>query len=120
MADIGSGTGILSKLFLENGNRVYGVEPNKEMREIAEGATAGNPLFVSVNATAEDTTIREASVDLVTVGQALHWFDSEFALTEFARILKLPGYLCVIYNDRNKQSEFMKGYDQVIQNLRSR
>jgi ubiquinone/menaquinone biosynthesis C-methylase UbiE len=115
VADIGSGTGILSKLFLENGNQVYGVEPNKEMRNIAEKTLADYSLFVSVNGTAENSTIVDASIDLVTVGQALHWFDSELASTEFARILKPTGYLCVLYNDRNKDSEFMGEYDQVIQ-----
>lgn len=115
VADIGSGTGILSKLFLENGNRVYGVEPNEEMRSIAEKTLADYSLFVSVDGTAESTTLGDASIDLVTVGQALHWFDSRLALTEFARILNLAGYLCVLYNDRNKESELMKEYDQVIQ-----
>lgn len=115
VADIGSGTGILSRLFLESGNRVYGVEPNKEMRNIAERTLVDYPSFVSVNGTAENTTVLGASIDLVTVGQALHWFDSERTSTEFARILKLSGYLCVLYNDRNKESEFMKAYDQIIQ-----
>ena len=115
MADIGSGTGILSELFLENGNYVYGVEPNKEMRAIAEKTLADYSSFVSVNGTAENTTIRTASIDIVTVGQALHWFDSELASTEFARILKLTGYLCALYNDRKKDSEFMKAYDRIIQ-----
>ena len=115
VADIGSGTGILSKIFLENGNRVYGVEPNDEMRNIAEKTLAKYSSFVRVNATAENTTIRDAIIDLVTVGQALHWFVPELARTEFARILKPTGYLCVLYNDRNKKSEFMKAYDRVIQ-----
>lgn len=115
VADIGSGTGILSKLFLENGNRVYGVEPNKEMGKIAEKAFADCPSFTSINGTAENTTIMDASIDLVTVGQALHWFDSQLASQEFARILRPTGGLCVLYNDRNKGNKFMRDYDQVIQ-----
>ena len=115
VADVGSGTGLLSKLFLENGNRVYAVEPNEEMRLIAEETLAKHPSFVSINATAESTTLGNATIDLVTVGQALHWFNLELAGREFARILRPNGNLCVLYNDRNKESEFMKAYDEVIQ-----
>ena len=115
VADIGSGTGILSKLFLENGNRVFAVEPNEEMRRIAEKTLAKYPGFVSIDAKAEDTTISDASADLATVGQALHWFDTTLAPREFARILNSNGHLCVLYNDRNKESAFMKAYDQVVQ-----
>src|SRR6266849_3318238 len=75
VADIGSGTGLLSKLFLQNGNTVFGVEPNDEMRSFAKQSFSGFPNFVSVKGSAENTTLQDFSVDLVTVGQALHWFD---------------------------------------------
>jgi ubiquinone/menaquinone biosynthesis C-methylase UbiE len=75
VADVGSGTGILSRLFLENGNTVYAIEPNEDMRSKAELALARFPNFHSVKGSAEDTTLEERSVDLITVAQALHWFD---------------------------------------------
>src|SRR5712692_8631532 len=73
IADVGSGTGLLSKLFLENGNRVYGVEPNQEMREAGEEFLRSFPEFTSVAGSAEDTTLGNTSVDFVTAGQAFHW-----------------------------------------------
>ncbi len=114
VADIGSGTGLLSKLFLQNGNFVFGVEPNDEMRFFGEKSLAKFPKFASVNATAEHTTLGDATIDLVTVGQALHWFDPEPASGEFARILKTDGHLCVLYNDRDKNDAFMKDCDEVV------
>ncbi len=88
IADVGSGTGALARLFLENGNRVFGVEPNAEMRGAGERLLRRYGRFTSVAARAEDTTLTEGSVDLVTAGQAFHWFDLGPTRREFARILK--------------------------------
>ncbi len=115
VADVGSGTGLLSRLFLENGNRVFGVEPNDEMKAFAEQSLSKFPNFVSIKATAEETSLEGRSVDLVCVGQALHWFDLRRARREFARIVKLDGHLCVVYNDRNVEDAFMLGYEAVIE-----
>ncbi len=114
VADVGSGTGLLSRLFLENGNRVFGVEPNDEMRGFAELNLRDFPNFVSIKATAEETTLRGRSVGLVCVGQALHWFDAMRARKEFARIVRPEGHLCVVYNDRSREDAFMRGYAAVI------
>ncbi|HVH15640.1 MAG TPA: class I SAM-dependent methyltransferase [Candidatus Angelobacter sp.] len=113
-ADIGSGTGLLSQLFLENGNRVLAVEPNDEMRRLAEKSLRKFPRFLSVGGTAEHTGLESASVDLVVVGQALHWFDREASSREFERILRTNGHVCIIYNDRNIKDSFMKDYDQIV------
>src|SRR3954465_7534109 len=86
IADVGSGTGISSSLFLDQGCTVYAVEPNTGMRAVAERAFAGNARFVSVAGSAESTTLPNASVDFVTVAQAFHWLDHARAKTEFARI----------------------------------
>lgn len=115
VADIGSGTGLLSRLFLENGNKVYGIEPNDEMRAHAEETLSSFPGFISVGGRAESTTLKEASVDLITVGQALHWFDRDLAIREFERILSKNGHLCVLYNDRNVNDPFMQAYEDVVQ-----
>jgi ubiquinone/menaquinone biosynthesis C-methylase UbiE len=90
VADIGSGTGILTELFLRNGNQVIGVEPNREMREAAERLLGKDPKFTSVSGTAESTTLKDQSVDFIAASQAFHWFDREQARREFLRVLK-PG-----------------------------
>src|SRR5262245_5749899 len=77
IADVGSGTGLLSKVFLDNGNRVIGVEPNAEMREAGEEFLAGHRIFSSVNGSSEATTLADSSVDFVTTAQAFHWFEPD-------------------------------------------
>jgi len=114
IADIGSGTGFLSELFLQNGNRVYGVEPNKEMREAGEEYLASYDSFVSIEAAAEATTLEDASIDFVTAGQAFHWFDAAATAREFRRILKLDGWVVVMWNDREMNSAFATAYEDVL------
>lgn len=115
IADIGSGTGILTELFLKNGNAVYGVEPNKEMREAGEKLLAKYSDFKSVDGTAEATKLPNRSVDFVIAGQAFHWFDVEKSKIEFNRILKPKGKILLIWNTRDdERSEFMKKYNQFL------
>jgi SAM-dependent methyltransferase len=115
VADIGSGTGILTKLFLENGNFVYGVEPNRAMREAGEEFLAPYPKFRSVAATAEATSLADASVDLVTAAQAYHWFDPAATRAEFARIRRPGGWVAVIWNERKKDvGPFAGQYEQLL------
>ena len=96
VADIGSGTGISSDLFLRLGCTVHGVEPNSAMRAAAEARFAGQPRFHSRDATAEATSLPDASVDMVVAGQAFHWFDPEAAYLEFKRILRPGGNVVLI------------------------
>lgn len=115
IADIGSGTGFLSELFLQNGNRVFGVEPNAEMRAAGEQLLAKFPNFTSVNATAEATTLPGHSIDFVTAGQAFHWFDRQRARREFERILKTDGWTVIVWNTfAVERSHVVKGYDEVL------
>lgn len=114
IADIGSGTGILARLFLQNGNRVLGVEPNKEMREAGETFLADFLRFTSVAGTAEATTLPDDSVEFVTAGQAAHWFDREQSLPEFRRILQPGGTVAFVWNTMAfDTSPFMQGYEQI-------
>jgi ubiquinone/menaquinone biosynthesis C-methylase UbiE len=115
VADIGSGTGLLAKVFLANGNRVFGVEPNARMRSYGVRNLAGFKKFVSVRGTAEHTTLDDESVDLVTVGQALHWFNASGTIREFSRISKPECVLCIVYNERRKGSRFMRAFQQVTE-----
>jgi SAM-dependent methyltransferase len=119
VADVGSGTGILSELFLENGNRVLGIEPNTEMREAAERRLGWHPRFTSVVGTAEATKLDDASVDFVTAGQAFHWFDPEQARAEFARILKPGGSVALVWNLRRKDATpFLAAYERLLEVFR--
>jgi SAM-dependent methyltransferase len=120
IADVGSGTGLLSELFLNSGNRVFGIEPNKEMREAGERRLAHHPRFTSVAGTAEDTTLDDASVDFVTAGQAFHWFDPERARTEFARILKPGGWAVLVWNLwRKDDTPFLAAYKRLLDAYRT-
>ncbi|HEX8686675.1 MAG TPA: class I SAM-dependent methyltransferase, partial [Pyrinomonadaceae bacterium] len=115
VADVGSGTGLLSELFLKNGNRVYGVEPNAEMREAGERLLAAYANFVSVDGRAEATTLEDGSVDFVTAGQAFHWFDPAGARREFARILRPGGWVVLAWNDRRTAgTPFLEGYERLL------
>lgn len=115
IADVGSGTGILSELFLRHGNTVYGVEPNAEMRSAAERLLQSYPGFQSSDGRAEATTLAEKSVDFVTAGQAFHWFDQQQARQEFARILKPQGWAILIWNERRLDSTaFLRAYEDLL------
>jgi SAM-dependent methyltransferase len=115
VADVASGTGLFTRLLLENGNRVFGVEPNSDMRRAGEGYLAAFPHFSSVNGTAESTTLPDHSVDLITSAQAAHWFNRTQAVKEFQRILKPGHYLVLVFNDRQiKGSAFADDYEDLV------
>ena len=115
VADVGSGTGLLALPFLRNGNRVYGVEPNREMREAGEQLLASYPNFVSVDGRAEATTLGDASVDFVAAGQAFHWFDPAGARREFLRILRPEGWVVLTWNDRRTSgTPFLEEYERLL------
>jgi len=114
IADIGSGTGFLSELFLKNGNRVYGVEPNEAMRQAGEEYLASYDGFSSINGSAEATTLDDTSVDFVTAGQAFHWFEPAAARREFLRILKPNAWVVILWNDRQMVTPFASAYEDLL------
>jgi SAM-dependent methyltransferase len=114
VADIGSGTGIFTRLLVDAGLEVYAVEPNNEMREAAEALLADEPKFNSVGAPAEGTGLADDSVDLITAAQAFHWFNNEITKQEFRRILKPGGRLALIWNRRNTSQPFQQAYDGIL------
>jgi SAM-dependent methyltransferase len=114
LADVGSGTGLLSKLFLQFGCRVIGVEPNRDMREAGEQFLSEYPSFTTIDARAEQTGLADASVDLVTAGQAFHWFDAAGSREEFQRILRNPKWVALIWNEREVTGGFLNGYEQLL------
>lgn len=115
VADIGSGTGISSEIFLENGNKVFGVEPNQTMREAAENYLADFENFISIDGTAENTTLKDQSVDFVVAGQSFHWFDETKARGEFKRVLKDKGYVALMWNERQlNTTPFLREYENFL------
>lgn len=116
IADLGSGTGVLSKLFLDHGHPVFAVEPNAKMRRAAETRFALDPSFSSVAGRAEATTLPGECVDFVTAGQAFHWFDALRARQEMLRILKRGGCVALIWNQRDlAASAFMRAYEALLE-----
>lgn len=115
IADIGSGTGLLSKLFLDYGNTVYGVEPNQAMRKAGEEYLKQYSNFISVDGTAESTNLKDKSIDIITVGTAFHWFDPEKTQVEFKRILKNHGWVLLVWNVRDvERSTLIRDYEKLI------
>jgi SAM-dependent methyltransferase len=115
IADVGCGTGFLAQIFLDNGNRVIGVEPNQEMRRAGEDYLSGYTNFNMVDGSAEATTLLEASIEFVIAGQAFHWFRPDETRVEFARILKPGGWAVLIWHDRNVDATpFLRAYEDFV------
>src|SRR5579859_3423126 len=115
IADIGSGTGILTELLLRNGNEVLAVEPNREMRQAAEKVLAGYPRFRSIDGTGENTTLPDHCVHGIVVAQAFHWFDGPKAAIEFRRILRPGGFVALVWNARDTAATpFMREYERIV------
>ncbi len=113
IADIGSGTGIFSGLLLGAGYSVNAVEPNDEMRAAAEDTLSTYQGFRSIDGTAEQTTLADHSIDLITVAQAFHWFRPEETRKEFERILKPSGHVLLIWNILQSDTPFLKAYTEL-------
>jgi len=115
VADVGAGTGLLARLFLEYGNRVFGVEPNDPMRDAGALLLREYGRYHPVRGTAEATTLKERTVNLVAAGQAFHWFDPVQARAEFQRVLVPEGQVVLIWNDRKTgTTPFLTEYDALL------
>lgn len=115
VADVGAGTGISSRMFLEAGHEVVAVEPNDAMRAAAEAALGGHPRYRSVPGRAEATTLPDRSVDLVSAAQAFHWFQPEAIHHEWRRILRPEGLVLVVWNSRRLGgTPFLDGYERLL------
>ncbi|MBO9732327.1 MAG: class I SAM-dependent methyltransferase [Chitinophaga sp.] len=114
VADIGAGTGISAQPFLDNGNKVYAVEPNTEMREKSVQLLQRYPGFSALAGSAEHTTLPDASVDLIVAGTAFHWFDQAATAAEFRRIGRKDAYVVLMWNVRQAELPFEKGYEKLL------
>ncbi len=115
IADIAAGTGLLTEIFLAAGFSVTAVEPNTEMRASCAMLLQQYPSLSLIAGTAEATGLHDHSVDLITVAQAMHWFDLDRARTEFSRILKPGGWCAVIYNNRRLSGDpFHDAYERFL------
>lgn len=117
VADVGSGTGFLAEPFLQNGNRVMGIEPNAEMRAAGDDYLRGYPRFSSVDGACAATTLTDQSVDLIVAGQAFHWFEPVQTRTEFVRVLRPGGHVVLVWNSRRLDVPFMQEYEQILHNF---
>jgi len=116
VVDVGCGTGLLAKIFVENGNRVIGVEPNENMRKAGEAYLLGHERFRMVDGTAEKTGLLPESADFVVAGQAFHWFQPAATRREFARIVKSNGWVVLIWHEREMEATpFLRDYEALLQ-----
>lgn len=114
IADIGSGTGLLTHLFLDHNNPVFAIEPNQAMRAAAEETLTSYPNFTSLDSQAEATTLPDHSIDLITAAQAFHWFDLTKTKLEFQRILKPGGMVMLIWNQRDQSSPIVHAFMDIV------
>jgi SAM-dependent methyltransferase len=115
VADLGSGTGISSEMFVGNGNQVFAVEPNPHMRAAAEQHFTDAANFHSIDGAAEATTLPDGSVQLVVAGQAFHWFDHSKTRIECMRILREGGYALLMWNERKRTgTPFLEAYERLL------
>jgi SAM-dependent methyltransferase len=115
VADIGCGPGMSSRMFLENGCRVIGVEPNQAMREASREYLAEFPNFAAVDGSADATTLPDASVDLIVAAQAFHWFEPHATRNEFHRILRPGEWIVLIWNERQLDTTpFLIEYEALL------
>ncbi|PWH06364.1 SAM-dependent methyltransferase [Brachybacterium endophyticum] len=119
VVDLGAGTGKLSVELVARGLGVTAVDPSSSMldaaRAAAEGtATSSSGSFHTRVASAEDTGLPDDSADLVTVAQAWHWFDTEAACHEIARILRPGGLLALIWNSLDVQIPWVHRYSRIM------
>jgi len=111
VVDLGAGTGKLTRLLLPTGARVVAVEPIPEMRAHIDGAEV-------LDGTAEAIPLPDASVDVVTVAQAFHWFDHERALPEIHRVLRSNGSLVIVWNMRDLDDPVQRGVEDLLGPMR--
>jgi SAM-dependent methyltransferase len=123
IADVGAGTGILSRLLRRLGHEAIAIEPDDLMRG---HLVAHSPGVTALAGTAEEIPLPDGSVDAVVAGQAYHWFDRDRAHPEIARVLRPGGVFAALWNDADlsvpwtvRLGEIIDGADATAQRPRS-
>lgn len=115
IADIGSGTGIFSALFLNRGIGIKGIEPNASMRSTSEIRFQNTPNFQAIDGRAEATGLPDQSVNGVVTAQAFHWFDAATFRAETLRICKPPRWAMLVWNRRlSAGTPFLQAYEAFL------
>jgi SAM-dependent methyltransferase len=118
VADLGSGTGLLTRHLLRHARLVYAVEPLEEMRREAEASFASEPKFRSTAGTAEATGLPSASVDAVVCGNSFHYFEPVGARGEVLRILRPGGRVVLLFHEPPAEPDaFMNEYLAFLQEM---
>ena len=115
VADVGAGTGKLTRLLISTHAKVIAIEPIEAMREILLDRVPG---CVVLGGVAEELPLEDASVDAVTVAQAFHWFDHGKAIPELHRVLKPGGHLVLIWNSRDMEDPLQRALEDLLAELR--
>ena len=118
IADIGCGTGKVTRHFLERGNQVIAVEPDIDMLSIANEKLNKYPNYISSLRYADDTFIESASIDHIFCGNSYHWFCRKTVVPEFKRILRQNGTIVIanLGNGINKYDDALeKIYKKYVQ-----
>lgn len=110
VADLGAGTGISAHLLHDAGATVYAIEPNAGMRTAIVPAAG----IVTIDASAEHTSLDDASVDIVTAFQAYHWFDPHAVLEEVRRITREGGRFAAVWNHRDRSDPMTGAYESIV------
>ncbi|MCC6678973.1 MAG: methyltransferase domain-containing protein [Phycisphaerales bacterium] len=110
VVDVGAGTGISARQLADRGPSVIALEPNESMRRAAQA----HPRVRFLDGTAESTGLSDRSVDLVLAAQAFHWFRQRQALAEFHRVLRPAARLGLMWNLRDEDHPFTRGYTEII------
>lgn len=113
VADVGAGTGLLTRSLLEKGYRVVAVEPNAEMRQAMDNLLWGKAHYSSMDGHAEELPLDSGSIDLITAAQAFHWFDVDRSRAEWLRVLKPNGLVALIWNDRVFEDPLHAAFDEL-------
>lgn len=117
VADVGAGTGILTKLLAPEVKTVYAVEPNLNMRSACKEYCSEFSNFHAIDGSAEQTGLFDNSVDFITVAQAFHWFDRSKTKIEFQRILRTNGKVILVWNSRVDGNSFIKENDELCRRI---
>ncbi len=110
LADMGAGTGLFARLFLEKGYKVICIEPNEAMRQAGMEGLQYFPGFLSVAEPAEQTGLPDHSIDFITAAQSFHWMEPVATRWEFLRILRPGGHIVLLWNRLQAGTPFLQAY----------